>query len=118
MPGSSISIPRVRRGHERADETGRGFRNCGAGKSTLRETPGRSHRASFVPAGPDPVRPGGGAVADDEYLAAHAELLRRDEWIIDGFGSIATAWERFARADTLVYLDLHLIRHYWWVTSV
>jgi hypothetical protein len=31
-------------------------------------------------------------------LKAHADLLRRDEWIIDGFGDVATAWERFAAA--------------------
>ena len=53
----------------------------------------------------------------DEYLKAHAELLRRDEWIIDGYGDIASAWERFAQADTLVYIDLPLVTHYWWVTK-
>jgi len=48
---------------------------------------------------------------------SHAELLRRDEWIIDGFGGIRAAWERFSAADTLVLVDLPLINHYWWVTK-
>ena len=40
-----------------------------------------------------------------------------DEWIIDGFGCVASAWERFATADTLVYVDLPLVTHHWWVTK-
>ena len=42
--------------------------------------------------------PGGEAVPQNEFLQAHADLLRHDEWIIDGFGDMATAWERFAVA--------------------
>jgi hypothetical protein len=62
-------------------------------------------------------RAGGDAVPHEEYLKAHADLLRRDEWIIDGFGCVASAWERFARADTLVCVDLPLVTHHWWVTK-
>ena len=60
---------------------------------------------------------GGGEVPHEEFLKAHADLLRRDEWIIDGFGSVESAWERFSRADTLVYVDLPLVTHYLWVTK-
>jgi hypothetical protein len=45
-------------------------------------------------------------VPHDEYLKAHAEILGRDTWIIDGYGCLATTWERLESADTLVYLDL------------
>jgi hypothetical protein len=58
----------------------------------------------------------GGKVPHDEDLKTHAELLRRDEWIIDGF-SVASAWERFAAADTLIYVDLPLTTHFAWVTK-
>src|SRR5262249_36413357 len=51
----------------------------------------------------------------EEYLKAHADL-RRDEWIIDGFGCVTSAWERFSKPDTLVYI-LPLITHCWWVTK-
>jgi hypothetical protein len=60
---------------------------------------------------------GGDAVPDEEYLKAHAELLRHDEWIIDGYGGIAPAWARFAKADTLIYIDLPLVMHGWHVTK-
>ena len=61
--------------------------------------------------------PGGGEVSEREFLQAHADLLRRDRWIIDGFGSAKLAWDRFAAADTLVYVDLSLLLHYAWVTK-
>ena len=62
-------------------------------------------------------KPGGAEVPHDEYLALHAELIRRDAWIIDGYGCVASAWERFAAADTLVHVDLPLFTHYRWVTK-
>ena len=43
--------------------------------------------------------------------------MRQDEWIIDGFGCVASAFERFAKADTLVFVALPLAWHYWWVTK-
>jgi len=30
---------------------------------------------------------------------------------------VASAWERFAVADTLVYVDLPLVTHHWFVTK-
>jgi hypothetical protein len=33
----------------------------------------------------------GGKVAHEDYLKAHADLIRRDEWIIDGFGCVTSA---------------------------
>jgi adenylate kinase family enzyme len=56
-------------------------------------------------------------VPHDEYLRAHADLLRQDAWIIDGFGGVEAAWARFARADTLIHVDLPLAVHGWWVTK-
>ena len=58
----------------------------------------------------------GGKIPDGEFLRAHAEIIARDEWIVDGFGSVALTWQRFAAADTLVYIDLPLLTHYGWVT--
>ena len=64
-----------------------------------------------------PEEQSGGKVSDEEYLETHREILGRDQWIIDGYGSVASAWERFAVADTLVYVDLPLLTHYWGVTT-
>jgi hypothetical protein len=60
---------------------------------------------------------GGGEVPHDEYLKSHTELLERDAWIIEGFGCATSAWERFAAADTLVYVDLPLFTHFRWITK-
>jgi hypothetical protein len=62
-------------------------------------------------------RAGGGEVPRDEYLKVHADLLSRGRWVIDGFGGIASAWERFAAADTLIFIDLPLAIHFRWVTK-
>ena len=93
------------------------FGNTGGGKSTLARRLADLTRLPLYPLDLIQFRAGGGAVPHDEYLQAHADLLRRDAWIIDGFGCAASAWERFARADTLVYVDLPLAAHYWWVTK-
>ncbi len=93
------------------------FGNAGGGKSTLaRElaaiTGLKLHVVDMMQ-----FRDGGEEVPHAEFLASHAALLRRDEWIIDGFGSAETAWERFARADTLIHVDLKLAMHGWWITK-
>ena len=91
--------------------------NTGGGKSTLAKHLAVLTRLPLYPIDLIQFKAGGGRVPHEEYLKAHADLLHRDEWIIDGFGDIASAWERFAQADTLVYIDLPLVTHYWWVTK-
>jgi adenylate kinase family enzyme len=44
----------------------------------------------------------GGKVSHEEYLKIHGDILAQGEWIIDGYGSVASSWERFSAADTLV----------------
>ena len=93
------------------------FGNAGGGKSTLAKRLADLTRLPLYPLDTMQWRAGGRAVPHEEYLKAHADLLRQDAWIIDGFGCVASAWERFSRADTLVYVDLPLATHYWWVTK-
>jgi adenylate kinase family enzyme len=93
------------------------FGNTGGGKSTLARRLAELTRLPLYPLDLIQYRSGGGEVPREQYLRAHAELLNKDEWIIDGFGCIASAWERFAAADTLIYVDLPLTTHYWWVTK-
>ena len=50
-------------------------------------------------------------------MKAHEALLQRDSWIIDGFGCAKSSWERFASADTLIYVDLPLFTHLRWTTK-
>jgi len=93
------------------------FGNAGGGKSTLARRLAELTGLPLYPLDRIQFRTGGEKVPHEEYLKAHAELLRRDEWVIDGYGCLASAWERFAAADTLVFVDLPLVRHYWWVTK-
>ncbi|MGZ5837405.1 MAG: hypothetical protein ACXWJ5_14530 [Xanthobacteraceae bacterium] len=93
------------------------FGNAGGGKSTL------ARRLAEITDLPLHVidlmqfRSGGDKIPHEEFLTAHAALLRQDKWIIDGYGSVALAWERFDVADTLVYVDLPLATHHWFVTK-
>jgi hypothetical protein len=48
-------------------------------------------------------------------IVASARLSSgHDEWIIDGFGGAELSWERFAAAETLIYVDLLIWTHYRW----
>ena len=44
------------------------------------------------------------AVPEGDYLRAHAAIVRRDAWIIEGFVEPSMA-ERLAAADLVLYLD-------------
>jgi adenylate kinase family enzyme len=93
------------------------FGNTGGGKSTLAKRVAELTRIPLYPLDMIQYRAGGAKVPHDEYLKAHAELLERDAWIIDGYGCRKSAWERFACADTLVYIDLPLFAHFLRVTK-
>ena len=93
------------------------FGNAGGGKSTLAKKLAELTHIPLYPLDMIQYRAGGGKVAHDEYLKAHAELLQRDAWIIDGYGCRKSSWERFAYADTLIYVDLPLFTHFLRVTK-
>jgi adenylate kinase family enzyme len=93
------------------------FGNTGGGKSTL------SKRLSEITDLPlhilDKIQyqSGGIEIPQDDYKQAHQQILVTDQWIIDGFGCMETLWIRLNEADTLVYVDLPLYVHFWWVTK-
>jgi len=93
------------------------FGNAGGGKSTLAKRLASMTGLPLHPLDMIKFKPGGEPVPHADYVAIHAELLGEDHWIIDGFGDVATAWERFARADTLIFVDQPISRHVWWVTK-
>ena len=100
------------------------FGNAGAGKSALARRLAELTGLPLFPIDmvqyPNGYRPqekDGGRISQEEYLKFHADLLRQDRWIVDGFDTVASAWERFSAADTLVYIDLPLAMHYVWVTK-
>lgn len=93
------------------------FGNTGGGKSTL------SRKLSEITGLPlyvlDKIKyqAGGIEVPHEDYKRAHQEILAADQWIIDGFGCLETLWLRLDQADTLVFVDLPLPVHFWWVTK-
>lgn len=93
------------------------FGNAGGGKSTLARRLSELTNLPLYPLDVIQYRAGGGRVPHDEYLKAHAELVHREAWVIDGFGCLASTWVRFSAADTLIYVDLPLVIHYVWVTK-
>jgi adenylate kinase family enzyme len=93
------------------------FGNAAGGKSTLARRVAELTGLPLYPLDTIQYRTGGGTVPHEQYLKTHADLLSRDQWIIDGLGCVPSAWERFAAADTLVYIDLPLFTHYKWVTK-
>ena len=93
------------------------FGNAGGGKSTLSQNLAQLTGLPWIPLDSLQYKPGGEMVSPEEFNAAHDDLLRQDCWIIDGFGSLKTVWERLEAADTLVYLDLPIMTHAWWATK-
>jgi adenylate kinase family enzyme len=93
------------------------FGNAGGGKSTLSNRLAEMTGLPMVALDLLKYKPGGGEVPDEEYKAVHDQLLQQDQWIIDGYGSWDTLWKRLEVADTLVYADMPVFQHYWWVTK-
>lgn len=93
------------------------FGNAGGGKSTLAKRLAEATNLPLHSVDKIKYRPDGEEVAHEDYLSIHADLLRQSEWIIDGFGCVSSAWERFSAADTLVFIDLPLWTHSAWVTK-
>ena len=75
------------------------FGNAGGGKSTIARRLAELTGLPLYVVDMMQFRAGGVKVPQDEFLQAHADLLRRDEWIIDGAGGVALLWERFAADD-------------------
>jgi len=93
------------------------FGNAGGGKSTLSKRLAEMTGLPLVALDLLQYKPGGGEVPHEEYKAAHNEILQQDRWIVDGYGSLDTIWQRLEVADTLVYVDMPVLLHYWWVTK-
>jgi len=93
------------------------FGNAGAGKSTLAIALAKTTNLPLIILDKIIYQPGGEKNPHAEYLSSHSSLLKEDEWIIDGFGCVPSAWERFEAADTLIYIDLPLFIHFAWVTK-
>jgi adenylate kinase family enzyme len=93
------------------------FGNAGGGKSTLSKKLAEITNLPLYVLDKIKYKPGGEEVEEQDYRQAHDQILESEQWIIDGFGSMETLWERLEAADTLIYIDLPLHTHFMWVSK-
>jgi hypothetical protein len=62
-------------------------------------------------------QPGWARTPPAEVARQHAAWLAEPRWIIDGWGGWENIETRFAAADTIVFVDLPLVTHYWWAAK-
>jgi adenylate kinase family enzyme len=88
------------------------FGNTGGGKSILSKKLAEITELPLYVLDKIQYKAGGEKVKDRDYRQIHQQILKSDEWIIDGFGCIETLWQRLEAADTLIYVDLPLAIHF------
>lgn len=93
------------------------FGNTGGGKSTLSKKLAEITELPLYALDKVQYKAGGEKIKYQDYLQNHDRILNSDEWIIDGYGCLETLWQRLDAADTLVYIDLPLPIHFFFVTK-
>jgi adenylate kinase family enzyme len=91
--------------------------NAGGGKSTLCRRLSAASGLPYFAVDQMQWRPGWKTRPAEEFAVAHGALLERPAWIIDGFGPWPEVEKRLDVADTIIFVDLPLWRHYWWATK-
>lgn len=87
--------------------------NAGGGKSTLARRLARDLDLPLHEIDGLLWRDGWRPAPAEAYEAAHARLLARPRWIIDGLGRRESIGSRIDRATTVVLVDLPLWQHFW-----
>jgi len=93
------------------------FGKPGGGKSTLSRKLSSETGIKLCALDLIEYKKSGERVQAEEYSQKHDELIRSDNWIIDGLGTLESFWLRIDAADTLIYVDLPYFVHYWWATK-
>ena len=93
------------------------FGKPGGGKSTLSKKISEATGIKLYPLDLIEYHQNGERVSKDDYKKAHDKLITHHSWIIEGLGTLDSFWARVDAADTLIYVDLPYVVHYWWVTK-
>ncbi|WP_019557023.1 P-loop NTPase family protein [Thiomicrorhabdus arctica] len=93
------------------------FGKPGGGKSTLSKKLSDKTGMKLYALDLIEYQKNGERVLPEEYSEKHADLIKTDNWIIEGLGTLDSFWLRIDAADTLIYVDLPYYVHYWWVTK-
>lgn len=87
--------------------------NSSGGKSTLARRLAVEHGLPLHEIDKLLWRPGWVLAPTEDYEAAHAEILARGTWLLDGLGRLESVGARLARATSIVLIDLPLWVHFW-----
>ncbi len=93
------------------------FGNAGGGKSTLCEALSRSKNLPVYQLDKLQWNPGWVPTPKEEFEIKHKEPLKKEKWIIDGVATLESIERRLNEADTIIFVDLPLWRHYWWAAK-
>jgi adenylate kinase family enzyme len=59
----------------------------------------------------------GETISVNTFNNLHTNIINSDSWIIEGFGTHETLYQRLDAADTVIYIDLPYLVSYWFVTK-
>lgn len=93
------------------------FGKPGSGKSTLSKKLAKASDITLYALDTMEYESNGKRVDRSIYDEQHKCILKLDSWLIDGFGPMASFYERVEAADTLIYIDLPYVISYWLVTK-
>jgi adenylate kinase family enzyme len=88
--------------------------NAGGGKSTLARRLGKILNLPVTHVDTIQYQSGWRRTPNDECDQLLIKAAGREHWIIDGFGNNDVIARRIDRADTVIFTDYPIWRHYWW----
>ena len=88
--------------------------NAGGGKSALARKLGRSLNLPVLHVDSVQYQSGWRRTPIVECNKVLGDAARENRWIIDGFGSDELIENRIELADTVLFVDFPIWRHYWW----
>jgi hypothetical protein len=91
--------------------------NAGGGKSVLARKLGVMLDLPVYQFDDLQWQPGWKRAPEDEIWDMHTGWLAQPGWIIDGWGSWEILGQRFAAADTILFVDFPIYLHYWWAVK-
>ena len=88
--------------------------NAGGGKSTLARKLGAILDLPVIHVDSIQYQSGWRRTPDEECDMKLAAIAGKSRWIIDGFGNDKIIESRVKIADTVLFVDFPIWRHYWW----
>lgn len=96
------------------------FGKPGSGKSRLSKRLAQRMNLDLYPLDAIIYKANGELIDLSEYTATHNNILKSEQWLIEGFApmtAIDSFFQRLGSADTLIYIDLPYWQSYWLVTK-